>query len=341
MTRRASTMLTGILLLAGLIGLTFAHVPVRYVALIPGPTFNTLGSSDGKELITISGAPTTNSAGQLRMLTVLEQEKMTVFDVVRDWIDPKAEVIPREILVPPGQTQQQVDQTNTDEFQQSQNSAITAALRHEGYPVQVTIDSIVAGKPADGHLKAGDIVTSVDGKAVLSGADLAADVQAEPIGSTIAISYTRAGVAATTQVKTVADEDGKPQIGVKIAQKQPSPLTIKFALANVGGPSAGLMFSLGIIDKLDPTDLTGGRVIAGTGTIDDDGSVGAIGGIAQKEVSAHDAGARYFLAPAANCAEALKNPVKGLTLIKVTTLDGALSALAQLRAGQAPPLCTK
>ncbi len=339
MTRRASTLLTGVLVFAALFGLTFAHVPVRYVALEPGPTYNTLGKSGGKELITITGAPTSDSKGQLRMLTVYEVEGLNAWNVVTDWLSSDKAVIPEEILVPPGQTQQQVDRANTDLFQQSQSSAITSALRHEGYPVQVLIDKVATGKPAEGHLQPGDMVTTVDGQKVLSSTDLVTFVQAKPVGTTLSFGFTRAGVASTTQIKTVAGTDGKPQIGVSVEQKQPSPLTVKFELENVGGPSAGMMFSLGIIDKLDPVDLTGGRIIAGTGTIDDDGNVGVIGGIAQKMRGAYDAGARYFLAPAGNCAEANRNQVKGLTLIKVTTLDGALTALTDLRDGTKPPTC--
>jgi PDZ domain-containing protein len=126
-----------------------------------------------------------------------------------------------------------------------------------------------------------------------------------------------------------------------VTQNQPSPIKVAIKLQDVGGPSAGLMFTLGIIDKLDPTDLTGGKIIAGTGTIDNDGNVGVIGGIPQKMVAAYGAGARYFLAPTGNCAEALGSPVAGLKLIKVTNLNDALTALADLRAGTQPPLCTK
>jgi PDZ domain-containing protein len=341
MTRRSSTLLAGVVLLLVLVGLAFAHIRVQYVALEPGPTYNTLGSSDGKQLITITGAPTTESKGQLRMLTVYEVDGLSAIDVFKGWLNGQVAVVPREVIIPPGQTQQQATQANTDEFRASQNSAITAALRHEGYPVEVVVTDVTAGKPAAGHLMAGDMITTVNGKQVLSSADLLEFVQADPVGTTLTVGYTRDGKPGTADLKTVAGTDGKPQIGVQVDQKQPSPLKIDFSLDNVGGPSAGLMFSLGIIDKLDPVDLTGGRIIAGTGTIDDDGNVGEIGGIAQKMVSAYDAGARYFLAPASNCAEALQNPVKGLTLVKVSTLDGALSALQDLRAGAKPPLCTK
>lgn len=340
MSRRATTLLTGTVLLVVLILLAM-WAPVKYVELVPGPTYNTLGATGGKDLITITGAPTSTSSGQLRMLTVGERQDLNTYEVVQGWLRGSDAVVPQEIVDPPGQTQQQIDKTNTDAFAASQSSAITAALRHEGYPVQVTVGSVTAGKPADGHLKVGDIITSVDGRPVLSSQDLIGFIQSKPVGTAIKFGYTRGGVAGETSIVTAAGDGGRPQIGVGIEQKQPSPLTVKIELDNVGGPSAGLMFSLGIIDKLDPVDLTDGRIIAGTGTIDDDGNVGPIGGIAQKMIGAYGAGARIFLAPADNCAEALQNQIKGLTLVKVTSLDGALTALQQIRDGQQPQLCTK
>jgi len=339
-TRRFSTLIAGFVLLVALVTLAVV-APVPYVELVPGPTFNTLGASDGKQVITISGASTSTSAGQLRMLTVGEIDKMTAYDVVRGWFSHSSAVLPREVIFPPGESQQQINQQSTDQFKQSQTSAVTAALRHEGYPVVVTIGNVVAGKPAQNHLAVGDVITSVNGQKVLSADDLSSFIQAQPVGSTLKIGYTRNGAAAQTSITSVAGSDGRPQIGVEVQQTQPSPVKVTIRLQDVGGPSAGLMFALGIIDKLDPTDLTGGKVIAGTGAIDDDGDVSEIGGIPQKMIAAYHDGARYFLAPAGNCAEALGSPVAGLTLIKVTSLDSALAALQDLRDGRQPPVCTK
>jgi Lon-like protease len=342
LSRRASTLLTGVVLFAVLGALAFFAVPpIGYVALVPGPTFNTLGSSGGKELITISGKPTSESKGQLRMLTVGEIDQLTVWDVVKGWFESDTAVVPKETVVPPGESQQQVDEQNTDDFKQSQSSAITSALRKEGYPVQVFIESVTTGDPADGHLEAGDVIVSVNGKTLLSSQDLSDAVQSQPVGTKLTVDYTRKGVAGTTEITTAKGSDGRPEIGVNANQRQPNAPVVKIQLDNVGGPSAGLMFTLGIIDKLDPADLTGGRVIAGTGTINDDGVVGEIGGIQQKMLGAYAAGARYFLAPTGNCAEALQRPVKGLELIKVSSLDDALNALNDLNNGVTPPLCTK
>ncbi|MFC9470202.1 S16 family serine protease, partial [Streptomyces coelicoflavus] len=121
------------------------------------------------------------------------------------------------------------------------------------------------------------------------------------------------------------------------------PFEIDIKLADVGGPSAGLMFALGIYDKLTPGDLTGGKFVAGTGTIDDNGKVGPIGGIGMKTIGAHDKGARYFLTPADNCAAAAEDTPDGLTLVKVDTIDDALGALKDIRSGKTAdlPKCTE
>jgi len=340
-TPRMTTLISGVALLAVLCALAFVATPqVPYVSLGPGPTFNTLGSSGGKELITISGEPTSRSTGQLRMLTVGEIDDINVWQVVRGWFDPNTAVVPRETIYPPNETQQQVDQQNTDDFKQSQSSAIIAALNYEKKPTQIVIDAVSATGTANGHLQAGDVLNSVNGRKVTDGDQLLPAIQAGPVGTKLTIGYTRGGTPASTVVATGKGSDGKPQLGITVDTQPAPPLKITFALDNVGGPSAGMMFTLGIIDKLGPTDLTGGRIIAGTGTIDDQGKVGEIGGIQQKMVGAYDAGARVFLAPAGNCAEALQHPVPGLELIKVSTLTDALNALSDLRAGTTPPLCT-
>jgi PDZ domain-containing protein len=341
MTRRAATLISGAALFIALV-LLANWTKVPYAELQPGPTFDTLGSYQGKQLITIEGGKTYEPSGQLRMLTVEELTDLHVYDVISGWFNDDRAVVPSYILNPPGQTQQQRDQEGKDQFNQSQSAATTVALRHEGYPVMVTIGDVVAGLPADGHLMKGDVVVSVDGRKLLSGADLGAAIQGKPVGTEFKIDYTRGGQPGQTTIKSVAAAgDGHPQIGVNVENKQDSPYKITFTLDNVDGPSAGMMFTLGVIDKLEPGDITGGKIVAGTGTMDDDGNVGPIGGIQQKMVGAYNAGARFFLAPADNCAEALQHPVAGLTLAKVATIDDALAALADIRAGKTPPTCTK
>jgi PDZ domain-containing protein len=341
MKRRGATLLAGAVVLVVLILGSFWGVKVPYVELGPGPTWNTLGQDHGKDVIAITGGATSDSKGQLRMVTVGVQDQLSLWQAIQGWLSPNDAVVPREVIYPPDETQQQVDQQNQQDFTDSQNSAETAALRELGYPVQVTVQSVAAGAPAQGHLAKGDIVTTVNGQKVTSAQKLTSLIQAKPAGTTLQIGYTRAGAAATTSITSAKGDGNTPRIGVSVDQKQPSPYQITISLTDVGGPSAGMMFSLGIIDKLEPQDLTGGLDIAGTGTIDDDGNVGAIGGIAQKMRGAKRDGASVFLAPADNCAEAAANAVPGLKIVKVATLHDALTALQTLREHGTPTLCTK
>jgi PDZ domain-containing protein len=313
--------------------------PVPYVELGPGPTENTLGSHDGKPIITIDGRTETRSAGQLRLTTVNVRDNLTLLDAVRGWVSGDSSVVPRDLVYPPDKTEEQVDQENANSFKASQTSAETVALRKLGFPVLVTITEIGGGTPAESALKTGDVITTIDGTTVTSSQKLRELVRAKPAGTVLQIGYTRDGVAAVAGVATAKGEDGAPRLGVVIEHKQPAPFDVKFDLDRIGGPSAGLMFALGVIDKIDPIDLTGGIRIAGTGTIDDDGNVGAIGGIPQKLRGAKRDKASVFLAPAANCAEAKANAVSGLKVYRVATIDDALNALQALRDKREPALC--
>jgi PDZ domain-containing protein len=338
MRRRGVTVLLGAVIVL-LLGLGIATAPVPYVVLGPGPTVNTLGSVDKKDVIEVKGRQTYSSAGQLRLVTVGVQNQTDLISAIRSWFNGQEAVVPRELIYPPGQSEQQVEQQNKQDFQASQTSAETTALRELGYPVSVSVTAVTAGSPAAGVLKVGDVITSVDGQPVTSGQRLTELVKAKPVGTALSIGYTRAGASATATVKTANAGDGTPRMGVTIENKQPHPFQLTFDLQNIGGPSAGLMFALGIVDKLEPEDLTAGKIIAGTGTIDDEGHVGAIGGIPQKLVGAKDAGAVAFLTPAENCKEAVANAQSGLPLYKVATLDDALAALKALRENRQPSRC--
>jgi PDZ domain-containing protein len=185
------------------------------------------------------------------------------------------------------------------------------------------------------------VITSVDGVEVTEATRLQELVTAEPPGATLTIGYLRGDRPATVEVTTEpGGEDGQtPRVGVEVANEMDTPFELSIELDEIGGPSAGLMFALGIIDKLDPADLTGGATIAGTGTIDGQGNVGPIGGAPQKLVAARDAGATVFLVPSDNCPAAVANQQPGLSLIRVDTLQGALAELAALREGRNPTSC--
>ncbi|AVT30523.1 MULTISPECIES: PDZ domain-containing protein [unclassified Plantactinospora] len=338
MRRRGVTVLLGAVLTA-LLSIGVLAAPIPYVVLGPGPTVDTLGRQDDKEVIQVSGRETSTSAGQLRLTTVGVQPDVKLLSAIAGWFSPDEAVVPYELIYPPGQTQQQVEERNAEDFAASQTSAETAALRELGYPVQVVVKSVTAGGPSEGILKAGDVFTSVDDKPVVVASSLTDLIRSRPAGSRLKIGYTRDGKPATATIVSATTDNNPPRIGVEIEQRQPHPFELKIDLGDIGGPSAGLMFALGIIDKIRTEDLTGGKVIAGTGTINDLGEVGPIGGIPQKLVGAKNAGAKYFLVPAGNCEEAVRNAQSGLPMARVGTLDEALSALDTIRAGGQPPKC--
>ncbi|MDW5330386.1 PDZ domain-containing protein [Plantactinospora sp. KLBMP9567] len=339
MRRRGVTVLLGAVITA-LLSVGVLAAPIPYVVLGPGPTVDTLGRQNDKEVIQVSGRETSASAGQLRLTTVGVQPDVKLLSAIAGWFSSDEAVVPYELIYPPGQTQQQVEERNAEDFAASQTSAETAALRELGYPVEVVVKAVTAGAPSEGILKVGDVITSVDDKPVVVASSLTDLIRARPAGSSLRIGYTRDGKPATATIVSAATDNNPPRIGVEIEQRQPHPFELKIDLGDIGGPSAGLMFALGIIDKIrTEEDLTGGKIIAGTGTINDLGEVGPIGGIPQKLVGAKNAGAKYFLVPAGNCEEAVRNAQSGLPMARVGTLDEALSALETISAGGEPPKC--
>lgn len=339
MLRRGLTVFVGAIL-ALLLSLGMALLPVPYVALGPGPTVNTLGSRDGHEIITITGTATSTSKGHLNLTTVSVSPDLNLGNALVGWFDGTVAVVPRDVVYPAGESREQVNKENAEAFKESQTSAETSALRELGYPVQVKVSKIQSGSPSTGKLAAGDILTSVDGTAVTSGQKLRELLGTKRAGQVVKIGYER-GTATGTASITLAKggDDGRPLLRIQTTDEQPHPFQVSFDLDKIGGPSAGLMFALAVIDKVKPEDLTGGLFIAGTGEIDDEGKVGAIGGISQKMVAAKRAGATVFLVPAENCVEAAGSAPAGLELVRVETLHGALTALTRLRVGQRPQGC--
>ncbi len=321
-----------------------ALLPVPYVALKPGPTSNTLGSVDGTELIRIEGRPTYPDKGHLDVVTVSVQggprQRLDLVSALAGWLDGTVAVVPETTVYPKGQTAEQAEQEGEAEMTRSQQDAITSALRQLGIPVttRVEITKLAPGSPAQGVLREGDVIASVDGTTVDGGASLRDAITAVQPGDTVQLVVRRAGSDVRAAVTTVKAEDGRAIIGVETTDQVSYPFSVKISLKAVVGPSAGLMFALGIVDKLTPGSLTGGRFVAGTGTIDDSGDVGEIGGITQKMVGARDSGATVFLSPAANCAQARATKPSGLRLVKVATLADAVAALDDLRAGRTADL---
>jgi Lon-like protease len=352
--RRTITLSVSGLLLVGF-GLGAYLQPVPYAQETPGPTFDVLGSYQGTPLITVNGHQTYPTTGQLRMVTVgvsAESFQMHIGTAIRGWLSSQQSILPKEIVYPPDTTQQQSDAENAVEFTDSQNQAVTAALSALGIKptgAATEVAAVTQGTPADGRLQVGDQIDTVDGTAVSASGDtginqVRAIIEALPIGSKVTFGITRAGAKQTVTTGTVSSGSsggGKPVavVGISLESENLFPFAVDIQLNGVGGPSAGMMFALGIIDKITNKNLADGKTIAGTGTIDDKGDVGAIGGIQMKTQGARRDGATVFLAPAANCAEAKSDAPSGLELVSVNTLQDALNALTDLSEGKTPPLC--
>lgn len=234
---------------------TVGFAPLPFSVAQPGMTANVLGDNKGTPVITVSGAPTRDTTGQLRMTTIEAtgpDAHVTLGEVIDGWFRTDQAVMPRDSVYPAGDSTKEIERYNTEQMEKSQDTATEAALRY--------------------------------------------------------LDRTDDGIEVTLR------------------------------LADVGGPSAGLLFSLGIVDRLDGDgsggDLTGGRTIAGTGTIDADGKVGAVGGVALKTQAARRDGATVFLVPKAECSDAESELPAGLRLIPVTTLEGAVDSLVKLEKGQ-------
>jgi PDZ domain-containing protein len=339
-SRRTTVLVTGsvLLLLFGVLG---ALLPVPYVAQVPGPTYNTLGDIKGTPIISVVGREPNHASGNLNLTTVgIPQRPLTLVGAVQGWFDSEVTVVPREQVYPSDQSVEETQQQNRQAFLTSEQAARGAALAELGYPEKVVVQGLSDDSPSKGRLAVGDAIEAVNGVPTPDQDALTAVLAAIPPGTTIPVAYTRQGVPGTGTVTTgAAAEGGGSALGVLVIQTPYAPFDVDIQVDDVGGPSAGLMLTLGIVDLVGDTDLTEGAVVAGTGTIDADGKVGPIGGIPLKMVAARDIDAELFLVPADNCAEAVQNAQPGLPMAKVATLDDALTALADLRAGKTPPSC--
>ena len=209
MRRRGVTVLLGALLTT-LLSIGVLAVPIPYVVLGPGPTVDTLGEDDGKEVIQVSGRETSASAGQLRLTTVGVQSDVKLLPAIAGWFSDREAVVPREVIIPPGRSEQEVEQRNAEDFKNSQTAAETAALRELGYPVQVIVQTVQAGGPSDGVLRAGDEITSVDGERVTSAQRLVELIQGKPAGSKLSVGYRRAGAPGTAAITSALQDSRLP-----------------------------------------------------------------------------------------------------------------------------------
>ncbi|WP_308161144.1 PDZ domain-containing protein [Cellulomonas sp. GbtcB1] len=347
-TRRAALLSGGVLLTAVLL-VVLLLMPVPYAVNSPGPTLDTLGEHDGQALITVDGAETYDSTGQLRLTTVSTTGgpgyPSSVLGVLQGWLSPSRRVLPVESVFPQDATQEQLDQQNEAQMVSSQENATVAALEELGYtvPVTLTVHDAVEGSGAEGVVEEGDVLLSYDGTALTSYGQLIDLLDETDPGTTVTLGVQRDGSEVDLDVVTGAREDGSgSQLGVYIDPTFDPPVDVSIRIDQIGGSSAGTMFALGIIDKLTPEDEANGQVIAGTGTVDLNGAVGPIGGIRQKMAGSLRDGAEWFLAPADNCDEVVGHVPDGLTVVRIATLHEAREAVEAIGAGEAGdlPTCT-
>lgn len=332
-----------------LIGLGAAMVlalsPAPYVIEKPGPYYDTLGSvqfqGETVPLIEIPGEETYPTEGELNLLTVTIEGNPdrlpTWVDIALAWLQPSRTVVPVGVVYPPGRTVQETAEQSRIDMENSQQEAIAAALTELDYevPGRLVIAGTQEGGPSEGVLEEGDVVVSLNGETFEDVTGLRESIAANGTETAAEVVVERDGDEQTFEITPVLsdEEDPAPVLGVLVGADYEFPIDVTIQLENVGGPSAGLMFALGIVDKLTPGGLNGGEEVAGTGTITGTGDVGRIGGIRQKMYAALESGAEWFLAPQANCTDVVGNVPEGLTVFPVATLDDAMEALDAIRTG--------
>lgn len=313
--------------------------PVPYVTMKPGPTFNTLGKLDDTPMFTFGdGVATYPTTGTLEFTSVSvtrAETRIYLLEVLEAWFEEDSIVVPHDFMYPDNTSNADSDAAGAAQLANSQDASTAAALRAAGFDVseRVIIDSVVKGSPADGALKKGDEIVAVDGRTVATVQAAADSIADRKPGDDVTVTVVRKGLKKDVVISTVVNKDApnRPRVGVTIAMTYDFPIEIENHIGDrVGGPSAGMMFALSMYDQLTKGPLTGGQQIAGTGSIQGTGEVGAVGGIAQKMAGAESAGADIFLVPAVNCGEYLEARSFDMTVVKVTKLQDAIDSIEAL-----------
>jgi PDZ domain-containing protein len=343
-----------LLVVAAVAIVAIALIPAPYVVQKPGPVFDTLGDvTIDEELVPLIEIPmqeTFPTKGSLNMLTVVvegnRENRLNWFQVGTAWLDRSKAVLPIDSVYSPEETVEQSNEQSRIAMEVSQQEAIAAALRTLDYqfPSVLTVADVGVDSPAAGVLEPGDIITSVNGETFADVTALRTEIAKNGIVKPAVVSVTRDGVPLIAEIVPVMSTTGTdadaPILGVIISSEYDFPFDVTIQLENVGGPSAGQMFALGIIDKLTPGQLNGGADVAGTGTISGAGEIGPIGGIRQKMYGALAERANYFLAPADNCDEVTGHIPDGLEVFAVSTLDESLLVLEGIAEGRTEGLPT-
>jgi PDZ domain-containing protein len=328
---RAAFLLLAVVVIVGLV------LPVPYVAVKPGPVFDLFAETDGRPVVEVSGAPTYPTEGRLDMVVVLQEggtAPLSMGSAVTAWLLPTRTVTPKDEVFPEGIEPEQGREIDRALFDSSMTTALAAAANHLGRPVLVEamVRSVEPGAPAEGSLEPGDIVTAVAGQPTATSAEVGAAVAAQPPGSEIRVDYVR-GAAEDSVVIASGSRDGRAYLGIVLVNNYSSDFAVDIALEGIGGPSAGLVFALAIVDSMTPEPLLADVHVGGTGTISAEGAVGAISGADKKAVSVADAGAGLFLVPEDNCADLADRVPDGLEVAAVGSLEAAIDSITAWRSG--------
>lgn len=341
-TTRLLTALLGALPLAATALLATGTVSstLPYATEGMGPTYNTLGQVNGKEVVHITGTETYPTSGNLNMTTVAARRALSFRELLNSWLISDETIVPEETLYPRNLSHEQVTQRYSAAFTRSETAATYAALTYLGRSFNAVISDL--GSATDTGLATGDTLLSIDGTTGPP-QQLIEAIRAHTPGDTITVGIRRGDQELTLPVTARASQDEQnpaTTLGVTVTLTPADGTHVEYNLEDIGGASAGLMFTLAVIDKLTPQELTGGRFVAGTGTMNAAGQVGPIGGIIHKIEAAAKAGATVFLVPEANCAEAMTSHHEGVALVKVTTITDAVQALESINSGQDVPKCS-
>ncbi|HEY4584745.1 MAG TPA: PDZ domain-containing protein [Acidimicrobiia bacterium] len=322
--------LVGALFAVGALALGAWNIELPYLAFSSGPV------SDAADAISAEEVDTYPPDGELLMLTVVSQD-VNVFEALIAGFDPTIDLVRKEAYRPPDESDEDYRQRVLAQMDDSEQRAITVALGYLGYDMTTTdvlVTDLVEEAPSSQVLEIGDSIDSFDGVEIVRGSDLTDALEGHQPGDLVELGITREGAQQLVEVELAEREDdsGGAMIGITVSELAEPPFPLSIEAGSVGGPSAGMMHTLAIVDTLTPGELTQGHVIAGTGTIAYDGTVGRIGGIRQKIVGAEAAGAEFVLVPAGNYEEALTAERKAIEIVPVGTIQEALDFLENLGA---------
>ena len=332
MTQRTGAGLLALCLLA-VLWAAAVFVPLPYVTYYPGPTVDILAEEKGEETVKVTGHEAYYDAGELRMTTVYvtqPEDDVTLPELLQAYFDPDAAVWPRSSVYAPDETDESSDRQSAVAMVSSQDTAVAAALTELGEEVDPVVEvlDVTPGLPAEGRIEVRDVLLEVAGTEITEAQDVVDAVRGAEAGEPVEFVLQRDDERLTVEV-TPREVDGEPRVGITPGPGFDFPFRVTVDIAdNIGGPSAGLMMSLAVLDTLTPGSLTGGAAVAGTGTITPSGDVGPIGGIQQKIAAARDAGAELFFVPADNCSGIGDVDLDGMRLARATTMHDAVESLA-------------